>query len=179
MPPTTASNPAAPALDWRQRGACRDQDPELFFPSSTNEGKRQARRALAVCAACPVLEQCREWALSLDISDGILGGLTPRQRERRRTERGLRRPRVAIKVPRDRFDLAEITAAISEALTGNPLAARERLNATERCRFAAEIDQRVGRAEAARILKCTPNSIATFVHRDRQRIAQLAAAEAA
>lgn len=39
-------------------------------------------RMLAICQACPVLSQCREWALG-DIepaTDHIAGGLTPRQR---------------------------------------------------------------------------------------------------
>jgi hypothetical protein len=47
--------------DWRHRARCRGEDPELFFPTGTDEA--QVAAAKAVRAACPVLVECRQWAL--------------------------------------------------------------------------------------------------------------------
>jgi WhiB family transcriptional regulator, redox-sensing transcriptional regulator len=72
--------------DWRERAACRDEDPELFFPlSDQGPGARQADEAKAVCARCPVRERCLEYALDNGLDHGIFGGLTETER------RGLRR----------------------------------------------------------------------------------------
>lgn len=45
-------------------------------------GARHAREAAAkaVCAACPVLEECRDWVLAVDEPHGIWGGLTESER---------------------------------------------------------------------------------------------------
>jgi WhiB family transcriptional regulator, redox-sensing transcriptional regulator len=75
---------------WRQRAACRDQDPELFFPvSEIGPGARQADRAKAVCARCPVRTACLEYALDNGLDHGIFGGTTETER------RALRRARTA------------------------------------------------------------------------------------
>lgn len=42
----------------------------------------QQQRALALCRACPVVEDCRAHALRLGVLDGIWGGLLPEQRRR-------------------------------------------------------------------------------------------------
>jgi WhiB family transcriptional regulator, redox-sensing transcriptional regulator len=76
--------------DWRHRAACRDEDPELFFPiSEVGPGARQAAQAKAVCARCPVREQCLRYALDNGLDDGIFGGTT--ERERRALTRRTRR----------------------------------------------------------------------------------------
>lgn len=74
--------------DWQTRAACRTADLDMFHP----EPGQPANRAKAVCARCPVLGDCREYALSLPLSSdrhGIYGGLTPDERQliRRRTRR--------------------------------------------------------------------------------------------
>jgi len=54
--------PVAGLWQWRHRGACRDADPELFFPPDVERGPARQRRqqsAVAVCAGCPVRAQCR------------------------------------------------------------------------------------------------------------------------
>lgn len=70
--------PPAMDLGWRQRGACRDEDPDLFFCESA----RGAKAAKAVCAGCPVRGACLEWVLTLDDDDrfGVAAGMTPRER---------------------------------------------------------------------------------------------------
>lgn len=76
--------------DWRHRAACRDEDPELFFPiSEVGPGARQAEQAKAVCARCPVREQCLRYALDNGLDHGIFGGTT--ERERRALTRRTRR----------------------------------------------------------------------------------------
>ncbi|GAB1331300.1 WhiB family transcriptional regulator [Streptomyces sennicomposti] len=68
-------------MNWRERGACRSEDPELFFP--LGEGAlslRQIEQARAVCRRCPVLRECREFALRHREYDGVWGGMTARER---------------------------------------------------------------------------------------------------
>ncbi|GAB2750048.1 hypothetical protein GCM10027174_25730 [Salinifilum aidingensis] len=67
--------------DWRERAACRDEDPELFFPiSEVGLGAKQVDRAKAVCGRCPVASECLADALSNGLDFGIFGGMTPRER---------------------------------------------------------------------------------------------------
>ncbi len=71
--------------------ACRDSDPELFFPER-GRGPRshlfleQYREAAAVCAGCPSRLQCLED--NLDVPDGIWGGLDHHDRGRLLASRG-------------------------------------------------------------------------------------------
>lgn len=77
--------------DWRQRAACRDLDPELFFPvSEKGPGARQADRAKAVCARCPVRAACLEYALDNALDHGIFGGTTETERRTLRRARTVR-----------------------------------------------------------------------------------------
>jgi len=63
---------------WMLDGACVGQDTEMFFPPHGV----QPTGAIAVCKVCPVLKQCRAYALA-DLSvQGVLGGLTQKQRRR-------------------------------------------------------------------------------------------------
>lgn len=75
--------------NWRERGACRFEDPELFFPlGESGPSVRQIEQARAVCHRCPVLGECRAWALRNSEYDGVWGGMTAGERRaavRRRT----------------------------------------------------------------------------------------------
>jgi WhiB family redox-sensing transcriptional regulator len=67
--------------EWMLEARCLDADPEAFFPEkggSTREAKR-------ICAACPVRDECLQYALENDERFGIWGGLS--ERERRRAKR--------------------------------------------------------------------------------------------
>lgn len=67
--------------DWRDRAACRDADPELFFPvSSIGPGARQIAEAKAVCARCPVRDRCLDYALANGLDHGVFGGTTDEER---------------------------------------------------------------------------------------------------
>lgn len=76
---------------WRDSAACREEDPELFWPAGyTGPGALQAEQAKAVCRTrCPVMGQCGEFAIDTRQDDGVWGGLTPDERKsiRRRAER--------------------------------------------------------------------------------------------
>lgn len=75
---------------WADQAACRDTDPELFFPASEDVTRRAVARRVAaaktVCASCPVWADCLAWAVQNGQDHGIWGGLTTL--ERRRLARG-------------------------------------------------------------------------------------------
>ncbi|MGH9153264.1 MAG: WhiB family transcriptional regulator, partial [Acidimicrobiales bacterium] len=61
---------------WRQRGACGVVPTQVFFP-----GRGQSvEPAKAVCRACPVITECREYALGISDLKGIWGGLAEEER---------------------------------------------------------------------------------------------------
>ncbi|HEX2848975.1 MAG TPA: WhiB family transcriptional regulator [Acidimicrobiales bacterium] len=72
-------------LDWQADAACRDTETDIFFPASESD----AGPALAICAVCPVREQCLEWALATRQHDGIWGGTTDSERRRIRRRRSV------------------------------------------------------------------------------------------
>ncbi|MGH8919380.1 MAG: WhiB family transcriptional regulator [Actinomycetes bacterium] len=110
--PTPAADPAADALaeivellaqprpgPWVAQGRCRrtQVDPGLFQPVGDEDSigyRRQARQAKAVCRHCPVLAQCRAWALAHD-ETGVWGATTPEQRRSQLAARERRRTRQA------------------------------------------------------------------------------------
>lgn len=67
---------------WQREGACRGQDPDLFFGEGIRGLKRGhlEARAKAICATCPVLVTCREYGIQAQEPYGIWGGLTREQR---------------------------------------------------------------------------------------------------
>lgn len=67
--------------DWRDRAACRGEDPELFFPVGTSgPALEQIEAAKAVCHRCPVAAECLSWALKNGEAAGIWGGKTTEER---------------------------------------------------------------------------------------------------
>ena len=75
-------------MSWYHYAACRDHDPELFFPvGNAAPAMLQLAQAKRVCADCPVQSFCLEWALLAGIDHGVWGGLSEEERRsvRRRT----------------------------------------------------------------------------------------------
>jgi WhiB family transcriptional regulator, redox-sensing transcriptional regulator len=69
--------------DWRDEAACRDADPELFFPEGEIKSARtQVRTAKLICRRCPVSSICLSWAMASGHEAGIWGGLTEDERRR-------------------------------------------------------------------------------------------------
>lgn len=97
--------------NWRDDAACRRPDGTIDFAlwfgphvcslacegdsgclASRDEPVRQrvarVNRAKAICAGCPVREECLDWALSMPEQVGIAGAKTERERSRIRAGRG-------------------------------------------------------------------------------------------
>ena len=78
------------ARDWRHDAACREEDPELFFPVG-NSGPALLRitEAKAVCRRCPVNAECLNWALASGQDAGVWGGMSEDERRalKRRQDR--------------------------------------------------------------------------------------------
>lgn len=79
---------------WRVRAACRNTDPDLFFPAGTaGPAFVQIRAAQAVCRSCPVREPCLQFALETNQEAGIWGGKNEDERRKlRRVARAGHRP---------------------------------------------------------------------------------------
>lgn len=83
-------------MDWRTSSACRDEDPELFFPiGTTGPAVEQMDAAKRICNVCPVREECLEFALATNQDAGIWGGLNEDERRTLRRQRQRQRRRVA------------------------------------------------------------------------------------
>ncbi len=68
--------------DWWASAACREADPELFFPvASRGPGAGEIARAKAVCAVCRVRRQCLQYALATHQMHGVWGGTTEDERQ--------------------------------------------------------------------------------------------------
>jgi WhiB family redox-sensing transcriptional regulator len=67
--------------DWRESSACRDTDPDLFFPvGTTGPAIEQIETAKAVCRTCDVQQACLQYALSTNQDSGIWGGTSEEER---------------------------------------------------------------------------------------------------
>lgn len=75
-----------PDAAWREAAACSGVESGIFFPASEDESA--AKAAKAVCADCPVIEACLQYALVTNQAAGVWGGLDAA--ERRRMRRRLR-----------------------------------------------------------------------------------------
>ncbi len=76
--------PVADLWEWQFDGACRAAGDSQFFHPEGERGPRRRNRdaaAQAICATCPVLQQCRDHALAVREPYGVWGGLTEEDRE--------------------------------------------------------------------------------------------------
>lgn len=77
-------------MTWQDHAACSSEDPDLWFPIGADHAVSQTKRAKRVCYRCPVMPECRTYALTHHERHGVWGGLTEREREdilRARTHR--------------------------------------------------------------------------------------------
>lgn len=65
--------------NWMDEAVCLTVDPEVFFPIANRKGTQvraqQVKQATRVCANCPVLDECFNYAKLMNITDGIWGGI--------------------------------------------------------------------------------------------------------
>jgi WhiB family redox-sensing transcriptional regulator len=82
-------------MTWRNRAACLDEDPELFFPvGNTGPALLQVQEAKAVCRRCLVVENCLQLAIDSNKDTGVFGGLS--EDERRALKRRTARARLSV-----------------------------------------------------------------------------------
>ena len=75
--------PQTELWDWQLDASCRDLDSAIFFPSAGLRGRelaRYERDAKTVCGSCPVVRECRTYAVDAQEPHGIWGGMTTRER---------------------------------------------------------------------------------------------------
>lgn len=66
--------------DWQDRAACRDTDPEQWFPQKSTDPKA-VQKLRQFCHECPVEAECLQHALTHK-EEGFWGGLLERERKR-------------------------------------------------------------------------------------------------
>lgn len=67
---------------WQEQALCAQVGSHLFFPEKGEGNKTKA--AKRICAACPVMAECLDYAFTLGVSHGIWGGTSERDRNRMR-----------------------------------------------------------------------------------------------
>jgi len=80
---------AEPMGVWVKQGACKGMDTNIFFPERGNV--EAVVTAKNICFSCPVMMECREWALRNNPPCGIWGGFSKREIRRYRREEKLQR----------------------------------------------------------------------------------------
>ena len=87
MNPHTIPTPPPPTPDWREAAACVDEDPDLFFPATSNGADGAWVIPRRICNGCPVQAACLDDVmadeglyLSTAYRYGMRGGLTPADR---------------------------------------------------------------------------------------------------
>ncbi|EME16512.1 WhiB family transcriptional regulator [Rhodococcus triatomae] len=81
----TLPGATADAWEWQLRARCRGMDSAMFFHPEGERGPTRAwriRTAKALCAQCPVIEQCRAHAVNIGEQYGIWGGMSESERYR-------------------------------------------------------------------------------------------------
>jgi len=73
-----------PNEKWRVDALCKGVNLSLFFPddSPNFEVKDEPGNPGSFCLNCPVQKQCLDYAVALEIRDGIFGGLNEAQRNK-------------------------------------------------------------------------------------------------
>jgi WhiB family redox-sensing transcriptional regulator len=71
--------------DWRDHAACRDTNPDLFFPvGTTGPAIEQIEQAKAVCRECVSQAACLDFALVTNQDSGVWGGTSEEERRKLR-----------------------------------------------------------------------------------------------
>jgi len=70
---------------WRATSACRDSDPDIFFPiGSTGPALEQIETAKRICTACDVSNDCLEFGLATNQFFVVWCGTTEEERRKLR-----------------------------------------------------------------------------------------------
>jgi WhiB family transcriptional regulator, redox-sensing transcriptional regulator len=71
------------AKSWMKDANCRNMDTNMFFPE---KGDNLSDFAREVCDSCIVQKECFWYANETYSTEGLLGGMTPRNRQRWRSK---------------------------------------------------------------------------------------------
>jgi WhiB family redox-sensing transcriptional regulator len=89
------AQPVSENWDWQLLAACRGQDVEIFYHSAGERRRYKAARinqAKQICQQCPVINDCKAWALTTREPYGVWGGLSEDERATILGVRSLRYP---------------------------------------------------------------------------------------
>ncbi|MGW2342912.1 WhiB family transcriptional regulator [Streptomyces sp. NPDC001661] len=68
-------------MEWLDRAACVEEDPDLFFPvGTTGPAVDDVEAAKEVCRRCPVIMECLRWAVATGQTTGVWGGASESER---------------------------------------------------------------------------------------------------
>ena len=67
---------------WIPQAICVGTDPDAFTADVITP--TMARVLKSICNECPVINECRDYAMSNDFVHGVWGGTTPQDRRRLR-----------------------------------------------------------------------------------------------
>jgi WhiB family redox-sensing transcriptional regulator len=73
--------------EWMAQGACVGKPQRWFYPEM-HAGPGLSNKAKELCAACPVRQQCLDYAIANAEQHGIWGGMATRERQREAVRRG-------------------------------------------------------------------------------------------
>jgi len=81
--------PYEPEAEWKARARCHlEATPrDFFFPTKGDSRKMTEIRAF--CAGCPVIAECLDYSLELNLQHGVWGGCSERERRPMRVRRNL------------------------------------------------------------------------------------------
>ena len=86
------------SIEWRRDAACKDLDPNLFFPIGvTGPAVDQIAAAKSICGQCSAQAACLDFAITTNQEFGVWGGTTEDERRvlRRQWRARIRRERAA------------------------------------------------------------------------------------
>jgi hypothetical protein len=84
VPRITSGGDIEPYSSWVRHARCVGR-------SAMFGDENRADEAVTICGRCPVLRQCRSWALRHAV-DGVAGGMAPDERVSWRTQNGVSEP---------------------------------------------------------------------------------------
>jgi WhiB family transcriptional regulator, redox-sensing transcriptional regulator len=72
---------AKASSNWWELAACREADPEFFFPiSGAGASAADVARAKAYCARCCIRQRCLDFAIDSHEVHGVWGGTSEEER---------------------------------------------------------------------------------------------------
>ena len=79
------------AWEWQLEAACAGEDTSIFYQADNERGasvRRRELKAKAICARCPVIDDCLKNALETHEPYGVWGGMSADERFRLQADLG-------------------------------------------------------------------------------------------